>query len=132
MASSAGNVAIFPSLWLLYNRCNMVPTISDCAVFCQWSISPFPSGSTSRVARFCTSPTSWPVPRRISSKGLKPTQETGLAGSKRNTLLPACACRHPAVSSHSSPLRSRITALCFQLSSVGITSPTPLPLRVGA
>jgi hypothetical protein len=44
----------------------------------------------------------------------------------------ACSCRHPAVSSYSSSLRSVTNTLCFQESRVGTMRPTPFPLRVGA
>lgn len=40
--------------------------------------------------------------------------------------------RHPEVSCQFSPLVSWMTAEPVQLSSVGMTSPTPLPERVGA
>ena len=110
----------------------MTPTRSAKAVFCQWESRPLPSGSTIKVARFCTSPTSASVPTRISSSGFQHTPPELLAGSKRSTLFFACFCRQPAVSAHNSPFKSVMTLLAPHESSVGTTRPTPLPLRVGA
>src|SRR3546814_4916263 len=51
----------------------------------------------------------------------------GLKGQQGESL-----SRHPAVSVQFSPLMSWTTTLPVQDSSEGTTSPTPLPLRVGA
>ena len=75
-------------------------------VFCQWSSRPLPFGSHSICAMFCASATSCGVPRRTSSRKLKPALPSTAPNSKRMTMLPACFARQPAVSSHSSPFSS--------------------------
>ncbi|MNV55681.1 hypothetical protein D3C71_1479230 [compost metagenome] len=132
MASTPDSVARPPSARAWYSACRITPTSKAWLVFCQWFSRPLPSGSTIKVARFCTSPTSCSGVRRISSRGFQHRPACRAAGSKRMTLLWACFCRQPAVMAHSSPLRSVTTVLCGHDSSVGTTSPTPLPERVGA
>ena len=93
-SSTAGNVAGTFSFFRRYNTCAIQPVMSAQAVFCQCVCNPFPSGSTINVARFCMSPVSWSVPRRISSSGLKATLCVELAGSNRKMrLLPRAAGR---------------------------------------
>src|SRR5262249_37953738 len=91
-------------------------------------LSSAPSGSTGASAMFWTPRTS-SSPRRTSSKGLYAAL-AGLVGSNMKTR-PTLA-RQPAVSDQFSPLMSWTIAEPGQVSSVGTTGPTPLPLRVGA
>ena len=107
----------------------MAPTSSEWLVFSQWlrrSIEP--SGSTRTSAMFWTSRIS-SGPRRTSRSGLYAAERTSVGSNSRQY---ENRDRQPAIKVQFSPLMSCTTTEEGQESSVGTTSPTPLPLRVGA
>jgi len=81
---------------------------------------------------FCTSSASCTERSRTCSSGLYLTLVPLVSvGSNLRQMCPMRR-RAPAVRCQFSPLRSWTKAECGQVRRVGTTTPTPLPLRVGA